>query len=110
MDGDFDATVDPAALEADLVAWGLVERTSGGMALTRRLRAGVARAAMHLQEQEAKGQAPAGHPLRLALEHALAEATMPAHGRLTPAHVQFLFAVELTSFPDAVRQLLESPE
>lgn len=110
MDADIGRPVDPAALEADLLAWGMLERTPSGVQLTRRLRAGLARAAVHLQEQEAKGQAANGHPLRLALEHALAETTRPPQAQLTPAHMRFLFAVELTSLPEAVRQLLGSPD
>lgn len=95
-----------ALLEADLIAWGLVERNSEGLSLTRRLRAAVARAAERLQEREKRGEASRGDPLEEAVREALAEFPLPSGARLDRGHLTFLVAVELASLPDEVRVLL----
>jgi hypothetical protein len=89
--------------EADLLAWDLLE-PGPPLAWSRRLRGAVLRAAARLQQAEAADQAPAGHPLAVALAAALADAfpDVPA----TPLHRDFLAAVELAALPAGVRDLL----
>lgn len=89
--------------EADLVGWGLLE-AGPPLAWSRRLRAAVLRAASELQQAEAEGRAPAGHPIAVALAAALEDSfpDLPA----TPLHRDFLAAVELAALPRGVRDLL----
>lgn len=96
---------DLARVQADLVAWGLLE--AGEPHLTRRFRGAVARAAGILQEREAAGEAPPGHPLENAIALALEESELPVGAVLEREHRRFLFAVELASLPEAVRALLD---
>lgn len=97
--------VDVAALQADLVAWGALD--AGSLALTRRARAGLARAAARLRDEEAAGRAPAGHPMVEAARLAL-DGLAPA-GAATPGHARVLAAVELASLPASVQDLLSGP-
>jgi DNA-binding IclR family transcriptional regulator len=91
-----------AALEADLIEWGLLERGPDGLAWTRRLRGAVMREAARLAEEERAGHKPDGAPLFNAVAGAVAGLAVPA----TPAHARFLFAVELASLPETVRGLV----
>jgi hypothetical protein len=92
-----------ARTEAELLGWGLLE-PGPPLAWSRRLRGAVMRAAAGLQEAEATGRAPAGHPVLVALAAAL-EQSFPDL-RVTPRHHAFLAAVELAALPAAVRDLL----
>lgn len=97
------AGLDPAAmaaLQADLVAWGVLE-SGVPPRLTRRGRAAMMRAAARLREEELVGAAPIGHPLVQAAALVL-DAAAP-EGALTQGHVNFLAAVELASLPEGVR-------
>jgi hypothetical protein len=96
--------MDLARIEADLAAWGLIERTGDQVQLTRRFRGAVTRAASELQALESEGRAPAGNALETALETALRDFALPQAP--TPEHLRFLFAVEWTSLPAGVRDLL----
>jgi hypothetical protein len=93
-----------AAVQADLVAWGVLE--AGAPLTTRRARAALARAATVLREEELAGQARPGHPLVLAAELALAELA-PA-GRPTARHHQMLAAAELASLPEGVQSMFRA--
>jgi hypothetical protein len=77
--------MDLARIEADLAAWGLIERTGDQVQLTRRFRGAVTRAASELQALESD---------------------FPLPQAPTPEHLRFLFAVEWTSLPAGVRDLL----
>jgi hypothetical protein len=94
--------VDVAALQADLAAWGALEPDHS--ALTRRARAGLARAAAHLRDAEVAGRKPPGHPMVEAARLALDDLAPP--GAATMGHARILAAVELASLPDSVRDLL----
>lgn len=66
------------------------------------------RAAASLQAEEAMSRAPEGHPLRVALSRA-GQAIAQSDGiPLEDRHVVFLFAVEMVSLPEAVRQALRN--
>lgn len=104
----FGSSMDPVLLErvhAELVSWGLMD--AGEPRLSRRFRGAVARAAGRLQEREAAGDAPPGHPLENSIALALSESELPVGAVATAEHRRFLFAVELASLPEGVRALLE---
>ncbi len=100
------AVVDELSLaqtQADLVAWGLLDY-GPPVALTRRGRAALARAAAFLREEELAGRARTGHPLVLAAEIAVA-AAVPDGVVASPEHHRYLAAVELASLPEGVREM-----
>ena len=94
-----------AQVERDLVAWGVVE-VDGGPRLTRRFRAGLARAAAALQREEASGLPVPGNPLENAAARALSELALPPGAVATGEHRAFVVAVEAASLPPGVRALL----
>lgn len=91
-----------AAIEQDLLQWGLVERAET-LALSRRFRGAVARAAGRLAEEERAGRRPPGPPIENAIALACDDFPLPEGAVLAPDHRKFLVAVELASLPDAVR-------
>lgn len=94
-------------VQRDLLAWGLIERGERGLGWTRRFRGAVMREAARLAEEERAGRAPAGPPLLTAVAGALAALTLPAPA--SEQHARFLYAVELTSLPDGLREALGDP-
>ncbi len=88
-------------VQADLVAWGLLD-DGPPVQLSRRGRAALARAAAFLREEEVAGRARPGHPLLLTAEIAVA-AAVPEGRIATPEHHRYLAAVELASLPEGVR-------
>lgn len=94
-----------AQVQADLVAWGVLE--AGPPTPTRRARAALARAAQWLREEEVAGRPRPGHPLVLAAELALDE--LAPTGQSTARHHQMLAAAELASLPAAVQAFFGGP-
>ena len=92
-------------IEAELRAWGLLE-AEGEPRLSRRFRGALARAAALLQEEEATGRRPEGHPVARAVDAALASFTLPPGAAPGPRHRAFLVAVEVASLPENVRAML----
>jgi hypothetical protein len=100
--------VDEGALgtaEAELVAWGLLER-SPKLAWSRRFRGAVMREAARLAEEEKAGRKPEGSPLATAVRAAMAGSGLPAAASPTRVHEQLLVAVELAALPEPMRRLL----
>lgn len=95
---------DPARIQADLVAWELLDEE--GAAWSRRLRGAVMRAASRMAELERQGKKPQGGPLSNAVTEALAEWPLPPGAAAGPAHVRFLVAVELAALPEALWEKL----
>lgn len=98
------ATLDD--VQQELLAWGLIEPGEGGLAWTRRFRGAVMREAARLAEEERAGRKPEGAPLQTAVTGALAALPLPEGASPDLQHARFLYAVELASLPDGVRQLL----
>lgn len=95
-------------IQADLVAWALLEPGPDGPAWTRRFRGAVLRAAARLAEEEREGRRPEGAPLEVAVVQALASLDLPAGAVATREHARLLYAVELAALPDAVRAFIGS--
>lgn len=93
------------AIEADLVAWGLLERDEA-LRPTRRFRGALARAAMELQEAEKAGRAPPGNPVENVVASALRDFPLPEGAVAGDRHRAFLVAVQVASLPEAARGLL----
>lgn len=91
-----------ARVQEDLVAWGVL--AENGSEVTPRFRAALARAAATLQRSEAAGVPTPGDPVRNAVRLALRD-LRPGDGVLA-AHVTFVAAIELASYPPEVRALL----
>lgn len=90
------------AVEEDLLAWGVLERSGQGLAWTRRFRGAVMRQAAQLAEEEKAGRRPEGHPLATAVRGALEASELPAPA--SRAHEQLLVAVELAALPESLRE------
>lgn len=90
-----------AQVQADLVAWGLLEAARPDQ-LSRRGRAAMARAAAFLREEEVQGRARPGHPLLLTSEIVIT-GVLPDGAKATVEHHRFLAAVELASLPEGIR-------
>jgi hypothetical protein len=92
-------------IEDDLVEWGLAER-EGGVEMSPRFRAALARAAKKLGEEERAGRAPEGSPLEGAVREALRGFPLPAGAEPGRDHVAFLVALEVAALPPEVRRLI----
>lgn len=93
-------------VQAELLAWGLIERDDEGLAWTRRFRAAVMREAAQLAAEERAGRKPEGSPLATAVAGALAGTPLPEGASAGPQHARFLYAVELAALPESVRALM----
>lgn len=93
--------------QRELVAWGILEAPEA-LALTRRFRGAIMRAAAGLQEEEKAGRKRPGHPMEVAIGVALEGYPLPPGALAGEAHRKLLLAIELAALPPAVRGLLES--
>lgn len=94
------------AARAELVDWGVLE-PGDALALTRRFRGAIMRAAGELQAEEKDGRRPDGHPLEVAIGVALDGYPVPPGAHAGETHRKLLVAIELASLPDAVRGVLD---
>lgn len=92
-------------IERDLIEWGLIERGET-LALSKRFRGALMRAAAALQEEEKRGERREGNAVANAIGLALDAFPLPSGSVVTPTHRAFLVAVEIESLPPAVRQML----
>lgn len=91
----------------ELLAWDVIERApDGSLSLTRRFRAGLARAARQLQPDEAAARIPGSEAMRRAAALALVQHPRPPGAVLRAEHASFVAGVELASLPDALRGAL----
>lgn len=98
------ASIDAAADE--LVEWGILERADARLALTRRFRGALARAAGQLQESDTSAPVAGAEAMRRAAALALVQFPRPPASALRAEHATLIAAVELASLPDAVREVL----
>lgn len=105
--------MDEAAVEATLdrlIAWGLVEEVGGEVRPTRRWNAKLQAAAEKLNLLAAKGQAPQGRPLALAVGQALAAENVAADERTFHDATEVLLMLELTRMPPSKRAQAGYPD
>lgn len=107
------ADVDEARVEATLeklVAWGLVEEVGGDLRPTRRWNAKLQAAAEKLNLLAAKGQPPAGNPLVVAVQQALAAENRALDDTDLKEAVELLVMLELSRMKVAKRIQLGFPD
>lgn len=105
--------MDEARLEAlldRLVAWELVEDVEGDLRPTRRWNAKLQAAAEKLNLLAAKGAAPSGNPLVLAVEQALAAENRLQADREFREAVEILVMLELSRMKPSKRVQLGFPD
>lgn len=86
-----------------LIAWGLVEDVAGDLRPTRRWNAKLMAAAEKLNLLAAKGQAPEGRPLALAVRHALAAENLVTDEAAFREAAEVLLMLELSRMPPSKR-------
>ena len=98
--------MDEARLDAmvdQLVAWGLVEEVEGDLRPTRRWGARLMAAAEKLNLLAAKGQAPQGNPLALAVRQALAAENLTSDEKAFQDAAETLLLLELSRMKPSKR-------
>lgn len=98
--------MDEARVEATLdrlIAWGLAEEMEGELRPTRRWSAKLMAAAEKLNLLAAKGQAPEGNPLTLAVQQAFAAENLAQDDASFREAVEVLLLLELSRMPPAKR-------
>lgn len=97
---------EPAELERDLRAWGVLE-PDAPVRFTRRFQGALARAASALQAVEQAGQGAGGDVVGHQVDAALAMFLGEEKGKdIGPGHRAFARAVHLAGLPEAVRRVL----
>lgn len=95
------------AAEADLIAWGVLERAPD-LQITRRFRGSLMRAAAKLQAEERAGAKRPGHPIEVSVAVALEDHPFPPGVVPRREHHLLLVGLQIASLPEAVRALLGS--
>ena len=95
-----------ALIQADLVAWGILEPGPGPVRITRRFRGGLMRAAGALQAEEKAGNKRPGSPVETMVGVALDEFPLPPGAELRERHRKFVVAVQLASLPENIREFV----
>jgi hypothetical protein len=96
---------EPAELERDLIAWGVLEPDPPAR-FTRRFQGALARSASALQAVEQAGQGAGGDVVGHQVEAALATFLGKEGRKVEAGHRAFTRAVQLASLPADVRRIL----
>jgi hypothetical protein len=99
------AMTDPAALEQDLIRWGVLEPGPPAR-FTRRFQGALARSASALQAVEQGGHGAGGDVVGHQVDAALATFLGKEGAKVNAGHRAFARAVQLASLPEGVRRIL----